>query len=389
MKIAFVVNSDINNRAGYFNAVHSRIKQLPIADENKKIFTIRFYDNKILSLIRGLASKKKISIARESHFEYDGLKYEYLYLKRSLSSMVLWKLGAVFKAIRFEMNLKQMKMFEAFDLISAHWGDSCGNLACAISKNMGVPVAITYHGSDIHSIPKWRQPRIVANLKFADMSIFVSKYLKKEAEKIHPHIKKSSVVYNSVESSFLERNETGKSEIATGNEITLGFLGALIPLKGVKSLSLIVQNLELLTGKSVKLVLLGEGGLKEELEQEFQKKGISAEFVGMVKRSEVRKYILNMDVLVLPSQKEGLGLVLLEAIALGVPAVGSDVGGISEVVGKDYVVPLGEDFEARFAKKIEQVLGQPNKQAINEEFNEDFTSKLEYEIYSQMLSHRM
>lgn len=299
--------------------------------------------------------------------------------------MLLWKLGAVFKAIRSEMSRDQIRMFRQFDLISAHWGDSCGNLACAVSQKLDIPVTVTYHGSDIHSIPEWRRNRVLSNLKSANMNIFVSRFLETEARKICPQMSVSRVIYNSVESEFLKGSNAVDIGKKSKDEIRVGYLGAFIPLKGVLDLPKIAKKLQELTDATVKLTLLGEGELRSVLEQQLSQEGICVEFVGMVERSKVREYIREMDVVVLPSKKEGLGLVLLEAIALGVPAIGSDVGGISEVVGSDYVVAPGYNFEGRFAQKIKDVLALSESQVISSQFSEEVATKQEYELYLEML----
>ena len=68
-----------------------------------------------------------------------------------------------------------------------------------------------------------------------------------------------------------------------------------------------------------------------------------------------------VDILVLPSVNEGLPLVCAEALSCGANVVGSDVGGIAEVIGKDNVVPLGEGFAPQFAKKVVAMLEARNE----------------------------
>ena len=63
-----------------------------------------------------------------------------------------------------------------------------------------------------------------------------------------------------------------------------------------------------------------------------------------------------VDVLVLPSLNEGLPLVCAEALKCGANVVGSDVGGIAEVIGHQNVVPHGPDFVPQFAKKVVAML---------------------------------
>ena len=86
-----------------------------------------------------------------------------------------------------------------------------------------------------------------------------------------------------------------------------------------------------------------------------------------------------IDVLVLPSRNEGLPLVCAEAIKCGAYAVGADVGGVAEVVGKDNAFPHGECFVTSIASKIVSVLKNGGEQAVPAHL--DWAVTAEKEIY--------
>ena len=84
-----------------------------------------------------------------------------------------------------------------------------------------------------------------------------------------------------------------------------------------------------------------------------------------------------IDVLVLPSLNEGLPLVCAEALCCGANVVGSDVGGIAEVIGRGNVVPLGEGFEKNMAEKIVHMLLDKPSQPLPSYISWEKTSEIE------------
>ncbi len=91
-------------------------------------------------------------------------------------------------------------------------------------------------------------------------------------------------------------------------------------------------------------------------------KGLPVTFFGGLSPEELHREIRKSDLVVLPSHTEAFGIVLLEAQALGVPVVGSDVGGIPETmdVGKSGLVAPAGDAEA-IAGVLEELLTNPGR----------------------------
>jgi len=90
--------------------------------------------------------------------------------------------------------------------------------------------------------------------------------------------------------------------------------------------------------------LLGDGPLRGRWEALADRLGARARFHGWVGSDRVEQALEHADLLVLtPRASEGLGLVLLEAAARGVPVVGCDVGGVAEAVGPGLLLPRPDD----------------------------------------------
>jgi glycosyltransferase involved in cell wall biosynthesis len=110
-------------------------------------------------------------------------------------------------------------------------------------------------------------------------------------------------------------------------------------------------------GLDVTAVIVGDGKFRTDLMAQAERAGISSrvEFPGWVTAGEPVRHILDTaDLFVLPSRTEGLPRALIEAMARGLPCIGSDVGGIPELLDAENLVPAGDS--AALAARIEEVL---------------------------------
>ena len=117
-------------------------------------------------------------------------------------------------------------------------------------------------------------------------------------------------------------------------------------------------------GISIRLLLVGDGRYRPQLEALARKLGIYPHtvFLGSISGGEaVRRYLDQADLFVLPSRQEGLPRAMVEAMARGLPCIGSTVGGIPELLPPEDLVPPN-DVEA-LAQKIMEVVGDPERLA--------------------------
>ncbi|HBN06083.1 MAG TPA: hypothetical protein DD434_09915 [Bacteroidales bacterium] len=120
-----------------------------------------------------------------------------------------------------------------------------------------------------------------------------------------------------------------------GNCFTFLYVGQLIKRKGLKWLinafRLLVDSYD--NEKQLKLVLVGDGQQRENLEKMVKKMGLSrsVDFKGIIKdKAEIAAIYKNSDVFVLPSLSEGFPTVILEAMYFGLPVIATDILGIKE-----------------------------------------------------------
>jgi len=100
------------------------------------------------------------------------------------------------------------------------------------------------------------------------------------------------------------------------------------------------------------LTILGAGPLESELKQFSKTLGISDSVQFLGRSSQIFDFLQNLDAFILTSKYEGFGMVLLEAMDVGVPIIASDNSAIPEVLGKDFpgLCPTGD--YVNFAEKI-------------------------------------
>jgi glycosyltransferase involved in cell wall biosynthesis len=108
-------------------------------------------------------------------------------------------------------------------------------------------------------------------------------------------------------------------------------LGRLVPVKGF---DLLVDALPTITAvvPSVRVVLVGDGPERAALQGQAALRGVGERVLITGATDDIAGYLAAADVLAAPSRNEGMGRALVEAMALGLPVVGADVGGIPAVI---------------------------------------------------------
>ncbi|MGH2330700.1 glycosyltransferase family 4 protein [Thermoanaerobacter mathranii] len=255
-----------------------------------------------------------------------------------------------------------------FDLIHAHPTYPTGYIALLFKEKYGIPYVVTAHGSDIHTYPKTNleiRKNTLEILNHADKAIFVSKKLLDIAASVLGYKGNNSIVIpNGVDvRKFIPMDKfeiREKFQLST-NYKYVGFIGNLIPIKNAQLLPEIF-NLVKKSYNSVKFIVIGDGELYNYIHKKCQEHNLEVIFTGRIPHDDIPIWLNTLDVLVLPSAEEGWGNVILEALACGVPTVGSNAGGIPEVIGSEEfgrVVELKENFVNNFANNVVELLNRP------------------------------
>lgn len=153
------------------------------------------------------------------------------------------------------------------------------------------------------------------------------------------------VIANAVDVSEVEpAPDSQPRRFADDAPFRIGFVGRLDPIKFVHHLIDPVRTLRSELGRAVTLEIYGDGPERGAIEAALTRAGLNeiASLHGFVR--DIPAALRSLDCLVLPSAAEGFGLVLIEAMAAGVPVVATDVPGIRDVVRHEQtglLVPFG------------------------------------------------
>jgi glycosyltransferase involved in cell wall biosynthesis len=107
---------------------------------------------------------------------------------------------------------------------------------------------------------------------------------------------------------------------------------------------------------ALQFVLVGDGPLRQELEQKARDIGLAGQVIFLGDRRDIPAVLASLDISVLPSASESLSNVILESMAAGVPVVANRVGGNCELVSEDRGLLVPPDDEEGLAEAIERLL---------------------------------
>jgi glycosyltransferase involved in cell wall biosynthesis len=181
---------------------------------------------------------------------------------------------------------------------------------------------------------------------------------------------------------------------------TIGFVGRMLPGKG---LGVLAEALAKLEGEDWQVLLVGDGSEREGFERQLTEHGLldRARFTGAINYDSVPKYFLQMDVLVIPTEttkriREQFGRVIVEAMASGVPVIGSTCGAIPEVIGDaGLVFPEGDADALANAlrraladQKLREHLARVGRERVEQHYSWDRVAHQTYELYQRVLNIR-
>jgi glycosyltransferase involved in cell wall biosynthesis len=341
-------------------------------------------------------------IGTDKNYTFDGIKV------RCYDSLNIgFKLGIPYVI----PNVTSLKTFldcvKSSELIHAHGHPYLSSLIAAkIAKRYGKPLVLTQHNTFIEYKGVWntveRLNDIVVGkqvLKMADKIIVVSKATMNYVLSLGADPEKTEVLHNGVDLNRFKPLTGIKEEMRKKLKIPKDASVALTVRRLVykNGIDTLIESAKIAIKKNPRLVFLvvGSGPDFNDINAKIKQLGIAENFrlAGFISDQDLPFYYNTADFFVLPSKSgEGLPLVALEAMACGLPVIATNVGGISEVMIKNYgqlVTPNAPDSLAEaiveFSHREFSTIKKDLRAAVEHNFGWDKNVEKLAEIYEELI----
>lgn len=266
---------------------------------------------------------------------------------------VLRRLDSLFMALGCYRTLRELKR-QGYNLIDAHFAYPDGHAAILLGRWLGLPVTVTLRGTEV---PHSRKPALRRKLQVvfeqAQQVIAVADSLRRLALSLGLPSDKAVVVGNGVDAEKFQPVDqlTARRRFRLPPDARcLVTVGALVERKGIHRVIACLPELIQRHPTLHYLVVGGaspEGNMEAALRTQVARLGLTerVHFLGPFPPADLKWPLSAADVFVLASSNEGWANVILEAMAVGLPVVATDVGGNREVITNPNLgctVPFGD-----------------------------------------------
>lgn len=307
---------------------------------------------------------------------------------------------AVFKYPPYDIALAnkiaQVIEEESLDLLHVHYAVPHA-IAAALGKDMAnsdIPMVTTLHGTDVTILGRDAHLRdtVRYGIEKSTAVTAVSDALKEETYHYIQPKKEIETIYNFIdeEAYYVDHSSDAQLRETFGIAPDEKVCIHISNFRRVKRIDYIVDSFRVVRSfEKAKLLLVGEGPEKEAIERQVRLLGLEDDVIFAGKRKDLRELLSMSDLMFHLSDKEAFGLVILEALATGIPVVATDIGGIPEVVqhGENgYLVPL-DDPELVAAYALDLLQSEEKRQQFSMralQTAEQFSSKEIVDTYEAL-----
>lgn len=299
--------------------------------------------------------------------------------------------------------MAQVAKREKLDILHVHY--AVPHAVCAfLAKQMvgdDLKVVTTLHGTDITVLAQDESLKDLIRLAIneSDAVTSVSEDLMRETREVLEISRDIDLTYNFVDKRIYYPRDIDslRSDFADPNEKILMHISNFRPVKRVSD----VVDIFSMVSKEVpaRLLFVGEGPELPKIQCKIKQLGLEDRVHFLGKQDQIAQVISMADVLLLPSEKESFGLVALEAMACGVPTIGSEAGGIPELVshGKTgFLAPIGDtramaDYAIKLLTdtKLAEQISEACLVRARSEFSSDRITEEYEQIYYRVLGRKV
>lgn len=290
---------------------------------------------------------------------------------------------------------------EQLDLLHVHY--AIPHAVCAIlAKQMSekeLKIVTTLHGTDITVLGY--DPSLADAIKFgiekSDAVTAVSHALKEQTYDLLKPNKMIETVYNFVDERVYQKVDSNHLRTEYGIQPNEKVLIHVSNFRSVKRVPDVVKTFARVAEKlPAKLLLVGDGPEMTVVSKLVMDLGLNDKVLFLGKQENLQELYSISDLKLLLSEKESFGLVALEAMACGVPCIGTNVGGIPEVIKDGYtgfICKLGNIDE--YFEKAMQILSNADLhkrfsdhsiKTVKQKFNAELAVSYYEEIYFNLLN---
>jgi L-malate glycosyltransferase len=290
---------------------------------------------------------------------------------------------------------------QKLDLFHVHY--AVPHAVCAVlAKQMvgeELKIVTTLHGTDITVLGHDSSLRdmIKFGIEQSDAVTAVSNQLLGQTQELLGPNKDIETIYNFTSVTCEYNEDSVKLKNIYGiceNEKVVVHVSNFRPVKRIPDI--IASFEKIIEQVPAKLMLIGDGPEAGSIARLVKEKGLEDKVLFLGKQENVAELLAIADVALLLSEKESFGLVLLEAMACGIPVIGTNIGGIPEVITEGYngyLCELGDtDSVAKKAitllsdNLLHEKLSKQAKATVNEKFDRLAIMKQYEDIYYTMLN---
>jgi glycosyltransferase involved in cell wall biosynthesis len=240
-------------------------------------------------------------------------------------------------------------------ILHAHWWLPGGLIGALVSRLTGIPLVITTHGTDVEMLRRTRWAMPLARFAFSRARAITcgSTYLREQLLALGvADTARVNVIPMSVNPLF-----ENPPSVTRNASLVL----TVARLTTQKSVDTLIDALAILRdrGSSARLEIIGDGPARAALEQQTRALNLQDRvvFLGALAQKELPPHYAACAVFVLPSIREGMGLVLAEALLCGAPVIAANSGGVTDIVKDGETGLLVPERDARaLADAIEKLV---------------------------------